>query len=169
MLLKAYSLKVIEEHFKREKAVKVKTRLHLILLLREEHTQREVASTLKVSKGLVPFWKKRFETEGFSGLGDKAGRGLKPSLTEEQLSMLASSIDMGILMDDGYTRGFKTKDVVQFIQEELGKAFTPRYCRNIMKNMSCGLKVPRPRHKKETKKMLMILRESLKKKTACGS
>ena len=25
--------------------------------------------------------------------------------------MLASSIDMGILMDDGYTRGFKTKDV----------------------------------------------------------
>ena len=64
---------------------------------------------LKVSKGLVPFWKKRFETEGFSGLGDKAGRGLKPSLTEEQLSMLASSIDMGILMDDGYTRGFKTK------------------------------------------------------------
>ena len=82
--------------------------------------------------------------------------------------MLASSIDMGILMDDGYTRGFKTKDVVQFIQEELGKAFTPRYCRNIMKNMSCGLKVPRPRHKKETKKMLMILRESLKKRQRVG-
>ncbi|MEK7788788.1 MAG: helix-turn-helix domain-containing protein [Planctomycetota bacterium] len=164
MLLKAYSLKVIEEHFKREKAVKVKTRLHLILLLREEHTQREVASMLKVSKGLVPFWKKRFETEGFSGLGDKAGRGLKPSLTEEQLSMLASSIDMGILMDDGYTRGFKTKDVVQFIQEELGKAFTPRYCRNIMKNMSCGLKVPRPRHKKRNQENVDDFKREFKKK-----
>ena len=68
MLLKAYSLKVIEEHFKREKAVKVKTRLHLILLLREEHTQREVASTLKVSKGLVPFGKRDLKQKDFLDL-----------------------------------------------------------------------------------------------------
>ena len=120
---------------KREKAVKViKTRLHLILLLREEHTQREVASMLKSEqRGLFLFGKRDLKQKDFSGLGDKAGRGLKPSLTEEQLSMLASSIDMGILMDDGYTRGFKTKDVgIIWIQEELGKAFTPRPCRNIM-------------------------------------
>ena len=78
--------------------------------------------------------------------------------------MLASSIDMGILMDDGYTRGFKTKDVVQFIQEELGKAFTPRYCRNIMKNMSCGLKVPRPRHKKRNQENVDDFKREFKKK-----
>ncbi len=117
MLLKSYPLKTIEQHFKQEKNIKVKTRLHIILLLREGYTEREVASMVKVSNGLVNFWKKRLENEGFVGLGDKEGRGLKPSLTEEHLSMLASSIDTGVLMDDGYTRGFKTKDVVQFIQE----------------------------------------------------
>lgn len=164
MLLKAYSLDVIEKRFKIEKEMKVKTRLHLILLLCEGYTQREVASMLKVSKGLVPFWKKRFEKEGFSGLEDKVGRGLKPSLTEEQLSMLASSIDTGVLMDNGFTRGFKTKDVVQFIQEQFGKEFTPRYCRDIMKNMSCGLKVPRPRHKKRNQESVDEFKKEFKKK-----
>lgn len=164
MLLKTYSLRIIEEHFKIEEDVKVKTRLHLILLLREKYTQREVASMLKVSKGLVPFWKKRFEAEGFSGLKDKVGRGLKPSLTEEQLSMLASSVDTGVLMNNGYTRGFKTKDVVQFIQENFEKKFTPRYCRDIMKNISCGLKVPRPRHKKRNQESVDDFKMEFKKK-----
>lgn len=164
MLLKAYSLRVIEKHFKKEKDVKIKVRLHLILFLRESYTQREVASMLKVSKGLVSFWKKRFETEGFSGLEDKLGRGLKSSLREEQLSMLASSIDTGLFMDNGYTRGFKTKDVVQFIQEQFGKEFTPRYCRDIVKNMSCGLKVPRPRHKKRNQESVDDFKREFKKK-----
>lgn len=164
MLLKAYSLKVIEKNFKKEKAVKIKVRLHLILLLREGYTEREVANTLKVSKGLVSFWKKRFETEGFYGLEDKLGRGLKPSLTEEQLSMLASSIDTGLLMDNGYMRGFKTKDAVQFIHEQFGKKFTPRYCREIMKNMSCGLKVPRPKHKKRNQESVDEFKREFKKK-----
>lgn len=164
MVLKTYSLKTIEQHFKQEKDVKVKTRLHIIILLRESYTERDVASLVKVSNGLVHFWKKRFEAEGFSGLKDKVGRGLKSSLTEEQLSMLASSIDMGILMEDGYTRGFKTKDVAQFIQERFGKEFTPRYCRDIMKNMSCGLKVPRPRHKKRNQESIDDFKREFKKK-----
>lgn len=164
MLLRKYSRRVIEEKFKIEKDVKVKNRLHIILLLREGYTQREVASMLKASKGLVPFWKKRFETEGFSGLEDKIGRGLKPSLTEEKLSMLASAIDTGVLMDDGYTRGFKTKDVVQFIHEQFGKEFTPRYCRDIMKSMNCGLKVPRPRHKKRNQENIDEFKREFKKK-----
>ena len=119
---------------------------------------------VKSKQRLIPFGK-RFETEGFSGLGDKAGRGLKPSLTENSWVYLFLYCIRHPHGWYGYTRGFKTKDVVIY-PKELGKAFAT-CCRNIMKNMSCGLKVPRPRHKKETKKMLMIL-ESLKK-TACGS
>ena len=75
MLLKAYSLKVIEEHFKREKAVKVKTRLHLILLLRERAYATRSCEHVKSEQRACSFWKKRFETEGFSGLGDKAEGG----------------------------------------------------------------------------------------------
>lgn len=164
MLLKEYSLKTIEKKFKVEKDMQIRNRLHIILLLREGYTEREVASTLRVSNGIVHFWKKRFETEGYEGLSDKEGRGLKPSLSEEQLSMLASSIDTGVQMEDGYTRGFKTKDIVQFIKEEFNKKFTSRWCREIMKTIDCALKVPRPRHKRRNQESVDVFKREFKKK-----
>lgn len=164
MKLKDYSKGTVEKLFKIETDVKVKSRLHIILLLCEDYTQRDVAGTLKISNGIVSFWKKRFESEGVSGLKDRPGRGLKPSLTEEQLSMLASSVDAGLLMNNGYTRGFKTKDVVQFIQEQFEKEFTSRYCRDIMKNINCSLKVPRKRHKKRNQENVDKFKRDFKKK-----
>jgi transposase len=164
MLLKEYSLKSIEKRFKIENDLQIRNRLYIVLLLREGYTEREVASMLRMSNGIVHFWKKRFETKGYEGLSDKEGRGLKPSFSEEQLSILASSVDMGILMEDGYTRGFKTKDIVQFIKEEFGKKFTPRWCREIMKRIDCTLKVPRPRNKSRNQENVNAFKREFKKK-----
>lgn len=164
MELKDYSLSFFEREFKAEKDAKVRLRLQMLLYLREGCTQREVSSILRVSVGIVPYWKTRFEKGGIKGLRDKAGRGRKPGLNEEKLSMLVSAIEGGVLMEDGYTRGWKTKDVKGFIQSQFGIKYTLRHCCRLLKNSCCSLKIPRPRNKSRNQEDVDKFKHDFKKK-----
>jgi len=148
MELCRYSLQEIERKFKVESDVKVKERLQILLYTRRGYTQREIVDLLLASKGKVSFWKQRFESEGFKGLYDKDGRGRKAELTDEKLSMLASALAEGYLMSNGYTRPYKTKDVVKFILDNFKITYTIRHVRRLLQQIGLRLKVPRPRHKK---------------------
>ena len=164
MLLKNCPLSTLEQKFKSETDVKVRERMQILLHLREGYAQREVSSMLHVSVGIVPYWKARFEKEGFEGLTDKEGRGRKAILNDEQMSMLGSEIDEGVLMDDGYRRGFKTKDVKEFVELYFGTPYTSRHCRRLLKSMTCSLQVPRPRNKRRNQKDVDAFKEDFKKK-----
>lgn len=164
MLLKQYPIKVLEQRFKAETDINVRERIQMMLHLREGYTQREVSSMLHVSVGIVPYWKARFEKEGFEGLIDKEGRGRKAILDEEQMSMLGSAIDEGVLMNDGYRRGFKTKDVKEFIESYFEIPYTARHCRRLLKSMTCSLQVPRPRNKRRNQNDVDAFKEEFKKK-----
>ena len=166
MLLQDYSIKKLERAYKKESDVNVRERLQIILYLREGYTQREVSSLLRVSVGKVPFWKKRFEHEGFASLVDKEGRGMKAQLTDENLSSIASALCEGILMDDGYRRPWKTKDAVMFINSNFEVQFTRRHCRRILRDMSCTIKVPRPRNKRRNQENVNDFKEAFQKKEA---
>lgn len=163
MQIKEYSLKILESRFKREKKANVKSRLHIILLLREGYTQREVSGMLHVSVGIVPFWKKRFEEQSFEGLNDKEGRGKKSRLREDELSMIMSEIDTGVVLETGYRRGFKTKDVISFIKEEFEIQYTTRHGRRLLEIMGCSLIVPRPRHKRRNEDDVKAFQNEFKK------
>ena len=164
MQLKDYSLTSIEKRFRREKKAKVKSRLHIVLLLREGYTQREVSNMLHVSVGIVPFWKKRFEELSFEGLEDKSGRGKKSLLNEDELSMLISEIDAGVALENGYRRGFKTKDVIAFIKDIFDIQYTSRHCRRILEKIGCSLIVPRPRNKRRNEQDVREFKNEFKKK-----
>lgn len=163
MEFKKYPLCYFERKYKAEKDIKVKPRIQMMLYLREGYTQREVSQMLRVSVGIVPYWKARFQKQGINGLNDKEGRGLKPKLSEEQLSMLGSAIDGGILMDDGYRRGFKTKDIAEFIDLNFGLTYTKRHCRRILKAINCSQQVPRPRSKRRNQKEVDEFKKKFKK------
>lgn len=163
MQLKDVSIKELEQQYKKEKDRKLKQRLHILLLLREGWTQREVAKMLHISNGIVPFWKKRFESGGFNNLNDKEGRGLKPKLDDEHLSMLGSAIEEGILMNDGYRRGYKTKDVGEFINSNFGIKYSLRHCSRILGSIDCSLQVPRPKNKSRNQEDVDNFKLELKK------
>ena len=128
MLLHKYSVADLERNFKSEKNLMVKSRIQIVLFLREGKTQREVSAELRLSTGIVPFWKKRFEKEGLNGLEDKKGRGRKSKLNSKQLKEISIVADKGIQMKDGYKRGYKTKDVRDFIQNKFGIILTSTNC-----------------------------------------
>lgn len=159
---------IFEKKFKVENDVKERERLQILWNLRKGYTQREVAKMLSVSNGIVSFWKKRFEQEGFAGLQDKEGRGRKAALTDEQLSMLGSALDEGILLDDNYRRGFITKDVRGFIHEEFKQQYTPRHCRGLLKKIGCSLQVPRPRNKSRNQAAIDEFKREFKKTFTFG-
>jgi|SRR3989338_9099053 len=163
MKLSNYSLQEIENVYKAEEDVRVRERLQLILHLREGWTQREIAEMIRISNGKVPFWKERFESEGFEGLYDKEGRGRKAELSEEELSMMASAIADGYLMKNGYTRPYKTKDVVTFISDNFHIQYTVRHVRRILQKINFSLQVPRPRHKKRNQEDVEKFKEEFKK------
>lgn len=163
MELEDFTVGFFEKKFRGEEDVKVRERLQILWYLRRGYKQREVSALLGVSVGIVPFWKARFEKKGLGGLVDKEGRGRKASLGDEQLSMLGSAIDYGVLLDDGYRRGFKTKDIADFIAQQFGMKYTARHCRRIMKWVGCSLKVPRPRNKSRNEKDVNSFKRQFKK------
>ena len=163
MMLKEISVNELEIRYKKEKDRKLKQRFHILLLLREGWTQREVAKMLHISNGIVPFWKARFESGGFNNINDKEGRGLKPKMNDEELSMLGSSIEDGIIMDDGYRRGHKTKDIIELINSNFGINYSARHCRRILQSINCSLQVPRPRNKARNEEDVNKFKQEFKK------
>lgn len=164
MQLNKYSISFFEERYSDEKDPRVLNRLQMLMHLREGYTQRDVSQIHHVSVGIVPYWKKRFEQEGFEGLKDKKGRGKKPLLTKKQLIRITKEIDKGLQMGDGYRRGYKTKDVKSFILEEYTVDYTPRHCNRLLRALHYRLKVPRPRHKRRNQGAVGAFKRQLKKK-----
>jgi len=163
MPLKNYSLSLLERKFKAETNFRVRERIQMMLYLREGHTQREVSSILHVSVGIVPYWKERFEKEGFAGLKDKKGRGLKPKLNKKQLCKLTSAIDDCIVMSDGYKRGWKTKDARIYIQRQFNITYTARHCTRLLNQLNYRLNIPRPRHKRRNQQAVDEFKHGFKK------
>jgi transposase len=153
MKLSNYSINNIEERFMEETDSRIRERLQILLYTKRGYTQ-----------GKVSFWKQRFESEGFEGLYDKEGRGRKAELTEEELSMLGSALADGYLMNNGYTRPYKTKDVVKFISDNFYIQYSVRHVRRILQTIGLRLKVPRPRHKKRNQESVEEFKKEFKKK-----
>lgn len=163
MQLQRYSLASLEKEYGQENDARVKERLQIILFLKEKENYREISSRLRITIGLITYWRKRFEREGKKGLEDKAGRGRKSELDKKQFKELSSAIDKGIKMKDGYRRGFKTKDVREFIQNNFGRNYTIRNCFKILRKLGYSLKVPRPRNKSRNQSDVDEFKEQFKK------
>ena len=163
MNLKEISVKEIEHKYKKEKNSKVKQRLHILLLLREGWTQREVAKMLHISNGIVPFWKARFESGGFNSLEDKEGRGVKSKMSDEELSMFRSAIEEPIPTGEGYYRWWKSKDVRIFLNDCFGIDYTRQHVCRTLHLIGCSMQVPRPRNKSRNEEDVRKFKREFKK------
>ena len=81
-----------EERAELQRRVRAKTttlrdsmRARIVLLRAEGRRETEVAATVGTSTTTVSKWSQRFEQDGLTGLGDRAGRGRKPSLAPEKV------------------------------------------------------------------------------------
>ena len=78
----------------------------------------------------------------------KPGRGVKSFLTAEQVSELRKAFSEPIPTDDGYSRGWQTKDAIQLVKEKFGITYSKSRMRQIIKNLGFSKITCRPQSKR---------------------
>jgi len=107
---------------------------------------------------------KRSEEEGLSSLKCKPGRGVKCYLTAEQLSELRKSLSKPIPTDDGFSRGWQTKDAIQFVREKFGISYSKSRMRQIIKNLGFSKIICRLQSKRRNQALTNEFIAEIKKK-----
>jgi transposase len=123
-------------------------RLQALLLVKNGLSPAKVAKDFSVHRSTVHRWMKRAEEEGLYNLKCKPGRGVKSFLTIEQLYELRKAFSEPIPTDDGFSRGWQTKDAIQFVKEKFGISYSKSRMRQIIKDLGLSKITCRPRSKR---------------------
>ena len=97
-----------------------KLRLQALLLVKNGLSPAKVAEDFSVHRSTVHRWMKRAEEEGLLSLKCKPGRGVKSFLSAKQIFELRQAFSKPIPTEDGFSRGWQTKDALQFVREKFG-------------------------------------------------
>jgi transposase len=139
-------------------------RLQALLLVKNGLSPAKVADDFSVHRSTVHRWINRAEKEGLFSLKCKPGRGVKSHLTSEQLSELNKALSDPIPTDDGYSRGWQTKDVIQFVREKFKVSYSKSRMRQIIKSLGFSKITCRPRSKKRNEALTREFIAEIQKK-----
>jgi transposase len=140
-----------------------KLRLQVLLLVKNGLSPANVAKDFSIHRSTVHRWMKRAEEEGLYNLKCKPGRGVKSFLTKEQISELRTALSKPIPTDDGYFRGWQTKDAIQFVREKFKVSYSGSRMRQIIKNLGFSKITCRPQSKRRNEALANEFISEIKK------
>ena len=113
--------------YKQEKHVRLRDRLHCVLLKADGYTNREVARILHTSEHTVNDWLDRYEQGGLDVLCRWEAGGSEPHLSTPQRERLQAELEQPV---------FQTaKQVCAFVQEQFGVTYSERGMRDLLKRL----------------------------------
>jgi transposase len=139
-------------------------RLQALLLVKNGLSPAKVAKDFSVHRSTVHRWMKRAEEEGLYNLKCKPGRGVKSFLTAEQVSELRKAFSKPIPTDDGYSRGWQTKDVMEFVKENFKITYSESGMRQIIKDLGFSKITCRPQSKRRNEALTTEFLAEVQKK-----
>jgi transposase len=142
-----------------------KLRLQALLLVKNGLSPAKVAEDFSVHRTTVHRWMKRAEEEGLLSLKCKPGRGVKSFLSAKQIFDLKQALSEPIPTDDGFSRGWQTKDVLQLVREKFGISYSKSRMRQIIKNLGFTRITCRPQSKRRNQALTSEFIYEIKKKT----
>lgn len=101
-------------------------RCRCLLLNAEGYQVKDLARIFEVSEISVYGWLKRWETSGIGGLQDKAGRGRKPILKNEDLPQIKKSVQ---------ENAQRLKVAREKLKAELGREFSTKTLKRFLKSL----------------------------------
>ena len=125
-----------------------KLRLQALLLVKSGLSPAKFAEGFSIHRSTVHRWMKQAEEEGLFSLKCKPGRGIKSFLSAEQLSELRKALSKPIPTDDDYSRGWQTKEAIQFVRENFEIFYSESGMRQIIKDLGFSKITCRPQSKK---------------------
>jgi transposase len=142
-----------------------KLRLQALLLVKNGLSPAKVAEDFSVHRTTVHRWMKRAEEEGLLSLKCKPGRGIKSFLSAKQILELRQAFSEPIPTEDGFSRGWQTKDAIQFVKEKFGISYSKSRMRQIIKNLGLSRITCRPQSKRRNQALTNEFITEIKKKT----
>jgi len=142
------------------KSAKIKERELIIKLSNDGKTCREIASLLGISKSKASYWIVRYNKT--NDLNDKPRSGRPTPLTKEKLAEISEKIKVW-LREQKYKAGISSKEVVEILENEIGRRYTLRHARRLLHKMGFSLITPRVSHIKKNKEAQNKFREEFKK------
>jgi len=126
----------------KDKAIRVASRIHAIILSIEKYTTTRIADILKVNRTTVPIWINNWNKFGEGGLLEGHRSGRKKKLTDEDLRRLGDIIESGPVAY-GINSGVWTSVIIaEVIEDEFGVEYHPGHVRKILRKI--GFSVQRP-------------------------
>ncbi len=163
-----HSLKEIIDAINNEKDMFSRKKLQALLLIKQNNDPVFVADELSVSLATIYNWINQILATGLTNLQLKEGRGLKPLINKKQLAELKSHLLKPIKTKDGYTRGWQSKDVFQYIFKKYDVKYSLRRIQEILNTIGFRKIVCRPRSKRRNEKLTQEFLAKVKKKKFIG-
>jgi transposase len=142
------------------KSAKIKERELIIKLSNDGKTCREIASLLGISKSKASYWIVRYNKT--NDLNDKPRSGRPTPLTKEKLTEISEKIKVG-LREQKYKAGISSREVVEILENEIGRRYTPRHARRLLHKVGFSLITLRVSHIKKNREAQNKFREEFKK------
>lgn len=138
-------------------------KLQAFLLVKEGSKISAIAEKFEIHTNTLYAWIKQIKTEGLENLKIKPGRGLNSKLTKEQYLDLEKVISVPIPTEDGYSRGWQSKDVYQHILNNYNISYSIRRIQEILNLVGFSKIVCRPRNKRRNESLTQEFLEITKK------
>ena len=142
-----------------------KLRLQALLLVKNGLSPAKVAKDFSVNRSTVHRWMKQAEEEGLFSLKCKPGRGVKSFLSTKQIFDLRQALSEPIPTEDGFSRGWQTKDAIQFVREKFGISYSKSRMRQIIKNLKFSRIACRPQSRRRNQALTNEFIAEIKKKS----
>ena len=144
-----------------------KKKLQAFLLYKEGNNASIIASKMSKHISSIYHWINQIKSEGLKNLQIKSGRGRKSLLTKEELEELKQTILIPIKTEDGYTRGWQSKDVRSHILKKFKVTYSLIRIRELLRILGFKKIVCRPRSKRRNEKLTQEFLDFTKKNEIC--
>lgn len=136
LLVKGYTAESIKALFNSDDKYKIGLRLYAVYQVAKGQPSRNLEELYNTSFKQITNWVHQFEKEGLEGLRDKAGRGRKSRLSEEERAGLVELITHKSPLDYGYnTQTWTGPMILEWIERTYHISFKKAQIYNILKQL----------------------------------
>lgn len=158
-----YTIKELINAIDNEKDKLARKKIQSALMIKQNNSPIFVADKLSVSLATVYNWTNQIISDGLGNLKIKKGRGVKPLLNNKQLENLKLELSIPIQTNDGYTRGWQSKDVFQHISKKYNVKYSIRRIQELLHIIGFRKIVCRPKSKRRNEELTQEFLNNVKK------
>ena len=162
--IKGYTSEQIKALMRKDERYTIGLRLYAVYQVSLGQSSRKLEDLYNTSFKQITNWVHRFEQSGIDGLRDKAGRGRKSKLSDEQLSNIYSMLLTESPQHHGYNTATWTGPLlIEWISRNYGIEYKKAQIYNILKSLGLSYQKGRGMYPEENIQKQDVFKEGLKK------